>query len=54
MVGAAASGSACRNGSVHVHKKNLPGYRGAKPWQVCDDYSALKNALIFFLVENME
>ena len=52
VAGVAASGSTCRNGSVH--KKNLPGYRGAKPWQVCDDYSALKNALIFFLFENME
>ena len=51
VAGVAASGRNC--GGWSSAQKNLPGYRGAKPWQVCDDYSAIKNALVFFLVKVM-
>ena len=49
VAGVAASGRNC--GGWSSAQKNLPGYRGAKPWQVCDDYFAIKNALVFFLVK---
>ena len=34
-------------------QKKLQGYRGVKPWQVCDDYSAIKKALVFFFVKEI-
>ena len=33
-------------------QKKLPGYRCAKPWQVCDDYSAIKNELVFLFIKD--